>query len=300
MKTSATKNNIKVALIQHSVSNSADQNLETIQLGLQQAAAAESQLCLLQELPKYRYFCQHEADINFNLAESVPGPTSDWLGTLAKQHSMVIVGSVFEKDISGQYHNTAVVMETDGSLAGCYRKMHIPEAPGYYEKYYFAPGDLGFKPIQTSVARLGVLICWDQWFPEAARLMALAGAELLLYPTAIGWEPSDSDDEKLRQHQAWKTIQQSHSIANCLPLLCCNRTGHEAVAHSQIDFWGTSFVTDSFGKIIASATSHEDCVLLAEIDLSETRTTRVTWPFFRDRRIDSYNGLLKRSLDKFR
>ena len=291
---------LKVALIQHACAQDAGSNLDLIADHVDQAARLGAQLVLLQELHNGPYFCVHEHADNFDLAESIPGPSTERLGNMARQHGMVIVASLFEKRASGLYHNTAVVFEKDGNMAGRYRKMHIPDDPGYYEKYYFTPGDLGFEPIDTTVGRLGVLVCWDQWYPEAARLMALKGAQLLLYPTAIGWDPDDDNEEQQRQRDAWITIQRSHAVANNIPVLSCNRIGFEAdpsghTAGSQ--FWGSSFVCGPQGEIIAQCDSEQAQLLIADIDLDKTETTRRIWPYLRDRRIDAYEGLLKRFID---
>jgi len=291
---------LKVALIQHACSADRSQNMALIAEHIQQAAAQGAQLVLLQELHNSLYFCVQEQADNFDLAETIPGPSSEQLGQLASQHQLVIVASLFEKRAAGLYHNTAVVLEKDGSLAGKYRKMHIPDDPGYYEKYYFTPGDLGFEPIKTSVGTLGVLVCWDQWYPEAARLMALKGAELLLYPTAIGWDPDDSAEEQQRQRDAWITIQRSHAVANNLHVLSCNRIGFEPDPSGQTAgarFWGSSFVCGPQGEIIAQQDEQQAGVLLANIDLQKTEKSRRIWPYLRDRRIDAYDGLLRRFID---
>ncbi|HUT42133.1 MAG TPA: carbon-nitrogen hydrolase, partial [Gammaproteobacteria bacterium] len=247
---------IRVALVQHGCNTDSEANLAATIAGIENAAANGAQLVLLQELHRGSYFCQVEDASNFDQAETIPGPTTERLGKLAAQHQLVIVASLFEKRTAGLYHNTAVVLDADGSIAGRYRKMHIPDDPGYYEKYYFTPGDLGFTPIDTSLGRLGVLVCWDQWYPEAARLMALAGAELLLYPTAIGWDYDDSSDEQARQRDAWLTVQRGHAISNCLPVLICNRIGHEpdsSGATAGIRFWGSSSVIGPQGELLAQA-----------------------------------------------
>lgn len=282
--------------------NQADQtkNLDQVTQGIRDATHQGAQLVLLQELHNTLYFCQQENESCFDLAETIPGPTTEKLGKLAKELGVVIVASVFEKRAAGLYHNTAVVIERDGSLAGSYRKMHIPDDPGYYEKFYFTPGDQGFTPINTSLGRLGVLVCWDQWYPEAARLMALRGADILLYPTAIGWEPSDDKDEQQRQIDSWMTIQRAHAIANGLPLLVCNRVGHEADPAQQTDgiqFWGNSFIAGPQGEILAQADSNQSAILTYTIDLERSEKVRRTWPFLRDRRIDAYQDLLLRYQD---
>ncbi|MBS0212889.1 MAG: carbon-nitrogen hydrolase [Proteobacteria bacterium] len=296
---------LTVALVQERDHGSVAANRETIAQRVAQAAAQGAQLVLLQELHDGAYFCQHEAVAEFDRAEPIPGPGTDFLGKLARQHGVVIVGSLFERRAAGLYHNTAVVLDADGSLAGKYRKMHIPDDPGFYEKFYFTPGDLGFTPIATSVGRLGVLVCWDQWYPEAARLMALAGAELLLYPTAIGWDPHDDEAEKARQREAWLLSHRGHAVANGLPVLACNRVGHEpspmaAEKHAGaagIDFWGSSHVLGPQGEVLAQAGTDAAELLIASIDLQRSEHVRRIWPFLRDRRIDSYGDLLKRYRD---
>ncbi len=295
---------LRTALLQVSVPLSTSNNLEAYQGQLERASANGCHLFLLPELQNGPYFCQTEDTTKFDRAEPVPGPTTKWLGVLAAEHRMVIVGSVFERRGPGVYHNTAVVLDADGSLAGVYRKMHIPDDPGFYEKFFFTPGDLGFEPVDTAVGRLGVLVCWDQWFPEAARLMALAGAELLLYPTAIGWDPSDDNKEQARQLDAWMTVQRGHAIANGLPLLACNRVGFEpstaasaSATEDGIQFWGSSFVCGPQGEILARAPSDQESLLVAEIDLARSEQVRRIWPFLRDRRIDAYGDLLKRWRD---
>lgn len=291
---------INVALVQQIMQLNYQANLEFSLLEIKRAAKKGADLVVLCELHTSLYFCQQESAEYFDLAQTIPGPLTESLSQAARINNIVVIGSIFEKRAQGLYHNTAVVFEKDGSLAGKYRKMHIPDDPAYYEKYYFTPGDLGFTPITTSIGKLGVLICWDQWFPEAARLMTLAGAEILIYPSAIGWDPSDKDDEKLRQLNAWKTIQQGHSIANNLPLLCTNRVGHEKDPSKNtrgIDFWGQSFVSDGFGKIITQASSSQAQTLHACIDLSSTENLRQVWPYLRDRRVDEYHGINKRFID---
>ena len=290
---------LKVALVQERDHRSAEANLAVIEARVAEAAAAGARLVLLQELHNGAYFCQHESVHEFDRAEPVPGPTSDRLGRLAAKHGVVIVGSVFERRAAGLYHNTAIVLESDGRLVGKYRKMHIPDDPGFHEKFYFTPGDLGFNPIDTSVGRLGVLVCWDQWYPEAARLMALAGAELLLYPTAIGWDPDDAEDEKDRQRGAWILSHRGHAVANGLPVLSCNRIGHEAspLDTSGITFWGSSHVLGPQGEFLAEASTDAAQVLLVDIDMARSENVRRIWPFLRDRRIDAYSDLLKRYRD---
>jgi len=295
-----TSHTLSVALIQHACDASRDDNLQRSIDGIRQAAEQGAQLVLLQELHTSVYFCQTENTRYFDLAESIPGPTTQRLGDLARELQVVIVASLFEKRAAGLYHNTAVVLERDGSLAGRYRKMHIPDDPGYYEKFYFTPGDLGFQPITTSVGKLGVLVCWDQWFPEAARLMALAGADLLLYPTAIGWDPQDEAAEQQRQRDAWQTIQRAHAVANGIPVLSCNRVGIEQAldADSRIHFWGTSFIAGPQGEVLAQAPANEATVLQVELDLQRSETVRRIWPYLRDRRIDAYADLKLRYRDE--
>jgi N-carbamoylputrescine amidase len=296
---------LTVALVQEVDHGGVDANLAVIAQRVAEAAAQGAQLVVLQELHNGAYFCQHESVAEFDRAEPIPGPSTAFLGALAKEHGVVIVGSLFERRAAGLYHNTAVVLETDGTLVGKYRKMHIPDDPGFLEKFYFTPGDLGFHPIDTSVGRLGVLVCWDQWYPEAARLMALAGAELLLYPTAIGWDPDDAPDEKIRQRDAWMLSHRGHAVANGLPVLSCNRVGHEpsplastqAAGASGIRFWGSSHVLGPQGELLAEAASDVPQLLIAQIDLARSERVRRIWPFLRDRRIDAYGDLLKRYRD---
>ena len=292
------KRTLTVALVQDRDHGSVEANLANIETRVAEAAVRGAKLVLLQELHNSAYFCQHESTAEFDRAEAIPGPSTQRLGALAKRHGVVLVYSLFERRAAGLYHNTAVVFETDGSIAGKYRKMHIPDDPGFYEKFYFTPGDLGFMPIDTSVGRLGVLVCWDQWYPEAARLMALAGAELLLYPTAIGWDPSDEQAEKDRQRNAWILSHRGHAVANGVPVLSCNRVGHESspLGASGIDFWGNSHVLGPQGEFIAEAGT-EATILMAEIDMARSEHVRRIWPFLRDRRIDAYGDLLKRYRD---
>ena len=290
---------LPVALIQDRDHGGSEANLANIELRVAEAAAAGAKLVLLQELHNGAYFCQHESTAEFDRAEPIPGPSTERLGALAKKHGVVIVGSLFERRAAGLYHNTAVVFETDGRLVGKYRKMHIPDDPGFYEKFYFTPGDLGFEPINTSVGRLGVLVCWDQWYPEGARLMALAGAELLLYPTAIGWDPDDAQDEKDRQRDAWVLSHRGHAVANGLPVLSCNRVGHEPspIGASGITFWGNSHVLGPQGEFLAEAGTDSPEILMANVDLARSEQVRRIWPFLRDRRIDAYQDLLRRYRD---
>lgn len=294
------KNTLKAALIQQTCNGSRKANLNESIRCIREAQAKGAELVLLSELHLGPYFCQIENTDYFDLAEPIPGPSCEDLSKIAKELSIVIVASLFERRAAGLYHNTCVVLEKDGNLAGKYRKMHIPDDPGFYEKFYFTPGDLGFKPIKTSVGKLGILICWDQWYPEAARLMALAGADLLLYPTAIGWNPEDSDEEKQRQLDAWITIQRGHAVANGLSVLSCNRIGLEEdpSKNSQgIQFWGNSFAVGPQGEFLDRANDTEACVMMVDLDLKRSESVRRIWPFLRDRRIDDYQGLLKRYLD---
>lgn len=290
---------LNVALIQEADQGSREANLDRIEQRLREAAGGGARLVLLQELHNGPYFCQTQDTRRFDLAEPVPGPTTERLGKLARELELVIVASVFEHRAAGLYHNTAVVLDSDGRLAGRYRKMHIPDDPGFNEKFYFTPGDTGFEPIDTAVGRLGVLVCWDQWYPEAARLMALAGAELLLYPTAIGWSDEDDEAEQARQLDAWRTVQRGHAVANALPVLVCNRVGREAHPEDEQDgirFWGHSFVTGPQGEILAEAGT-DTALLTARLDLARSETVRRIWPFFRDRRIDAYEPLTRRFRD---
>ena len=291
---------MKVGLVQQA--NTADRaaNIEKLQRHIRQAAAEGAELVVLQELHNGLYFCQTEDTSLFDQAEPIPGPSTELFGALAKELGIVLVLSLFERRAPRLYHNTAVVLERDGSIAGKYRKMHIPDDPAYYEKFYFTPGDLGFEPIDTSVGRLGVLVCWDQWYPEAARLMAMRGAELLIYPTAIGWESSDTEEEKARQLGAWVTVQRGHAVANGLPVISVNRTGHEPDPSGQtngIQFWGNSFVAGPQGELITTLPNDEETVRVVEVDKLRSEQVRRWWPFFRDRRIDAFEGLTKRFLD---
>lgn len=266
---------------------------------IHEAAANHADLVVLPELHLDPYFCQNEDYRHFDLAQPIPGPTTEVLSGLAKKLGIVIISTLFEKRAAGLYHNTAVVFDKDGSLAGKYRKMHIPDDPGFYEKYYFTPGDLSFKPIETSIGKLGVLVCWDQWFPEAARLMALAGAEILIYPTAIGWDPEDNADEQQRQLNAWITIQRSHAIANGIPVIACNRIGFEKAPDSDagINFWGNSFIAGPQGELLTSANATDSQLLTYTIDKARSEHVRRIWPYLRDRRIDEYGKLTKRYID---
>ncbi len=289
---------MKLGFVQQA--NTADRraNLDKLTAGIRACAAGGAQLVVLQELHNGLYFCQTEAPSNFDLAETIPGPSTELFGALARELGVVLVLSLFEKRLPGLYHNTAVVIERDGGIAGKYRKMHIPDDPAYYEKFYFTPGDLGFTPIPTSVGKLGVLVCWDQWYPEAARLMALAGADVLIYPTAIGWESTDGEAEKARQREAWITAQRAHAIANGLHVVSVNRTGHEtdpSGATRGIRFWGGSFIAGPQGELLAQASADRDEHLVVDLDLSRTEAVRRMWPFFRDRRIDAFGDLARRA-----
>lgn len=292
---------MKVGLVQQKNTADIPANIQKLQDNIRKAAAMGAELVVLQELHNGLYFCQTENTEIFNQAEPIPGPSTETFGKLAKELGIVLVLSLFERRAPGLYHNTAVVLEKDGSIAGKYRKMHIPDDPAYYEKFYFTPGDLGFQPIDTSVGRLGVLVCWDQWYPEAARLMAMRGAEMLIYPTAIGWESTDTEEEKKRQLNAWITVQRGHAVANGLPVITVNRTGHEPDPSGQtngIQFWGNSFVAGPQGELLAEFTNEQEEVRVVEVDKSRSENVRRWWPFFRDRRIDAFDGLTKRFLVK--
>lgn len=296
----ASPSTLRVAALQHTCGNDRTANLNTSVQMIREAARQGAQLMVLQELHTGLYFCQNEDPDLFDWAEPIPGPTSSLLSALAKELRVVIVSSLFERRAPGLYHNTAVVLDSDGSIAGKYRKMHIPDDPGYYEKFYFTPGDLGFTPIQTSVGKLGVLVCWDQWYPEAARLMALAGAEVLIYPTAIGGVPEDPDAERNRQRDAWITVQRGHAVANGLPVIVANRVGLEQnpkLPEACIQFWGSSFITGPQGELLAQAPQDQPHLLITDIDKARSEKVRRLWPFLRDRRIDEYAGLSKRFLD---
>jgi len=294
-----TAHSLKAALIQEINHGEAEANLTVIEDRIAEAATAGAKLILLQELHNGAYFCQHESSQEFDRAEPIPGPSTVRLSALAAKHGVVLIASLFERRAAGLYHNTAVVFETDGRLLGKYRKMHIPDDPGFYEKFYFTPGDLGFEPIQTSLGKIGVLVCWDQWYPEAARLMALAGAEILVYPTAIGWDPDDSDAERARQREAWMLSHRGHAVANGIPVLSCNRTGFEPspLGASGIQFWGSSHIVGPQGELLAEAGQNAPEILYADIDLQRSEQVRRMWPFLRDRRIDAYGDLLKRYRD---
>jgi N-carbamoylputrescine amidase len=291
---------LRVAGIQQNCGDDHTSNLAYTEAQIKQAAEQGAKLIVLQELHKGVYFCQNEDHAFFDWAESIPGPTTDRLATLAKQLKVVIVSSIFERRAPGIYHNTAVVLDSDGTIAGIYRKMHIPDDPGFYEKFYFTPGDLGFMPIETSIGKLGVLVCWDQWYPEAARLMALAGADMLIYPTAIGWVAEEEEAENKRQRDAWITIQRSHAVANGMPVISINRTGYEENPRfpgKGLNFWGSSFICGPQGEFLAEASVDKPEILMADLDLARTEKVRRYWPFFRDRRIDEFDGLLERFLD---
>ncbi len=291
---------MKLGIIQQACSADIAANKQKLAEAIRQATGQGAELVVLQELHNSLYFCQVESTDNFNLAEPIPGPSTDFYGALAKELGIVLVVSLFEKRAVGLCHNTAVVLERDGFIAGIYRKMHIPDDPAYYEKFYFTPGDLGFRPIQTSVGRLGVQVCWDQWYPEGARLMALQGAELLIYPTAIGYESTDSEDEQERQREAWTTVQRGHAVANGLPVIAVNRTGFEPDPSGQtngIRFWGSSFVAGPQGEILYRAPKDEEVVQVIDIDLKRSEQVRRWWPFLRDRRIDQFAPLQQRFID---
>lgn len=291
---------LKVALVQQSCCGEREKNLDRSVELIRSAAADGARLIVLQELHAGLYFCQTEDPDLFDQAEAIPGPSTALLGNVAAELGVVIVASLFERRAPGLYHNTAVVFDLDGSIAGTYRKMHIPDDPGFYEKFYFTPGDLGFTPVSTSIGTLGVLVCWDQWYPEGARLMALAGADLLIYPTAIGWDPNDATDEQERQREAWIISQRGHAVANGLPVLAVNRVGFEESpepSHGGIRFWGSSFIAGPQGEILAEASRDREEVLMVDVDLGRSETVRRIWPFLRDRRIDAYGDLTRRYRD---
>jgi N-carbamoylputrescine amidase len=291
---------IIVGLVQQSNSPDLKINLMNLAKGIKTCAEYGAQLVVLQELHNSLYFCQTEDTRMFDLAEPIPGPSTGFYSELAKQYGVVLVTSLFERRAPGLYHNTAVVFDKDGSIAGKYRKMHIPDDPAYYEKFYFTPGDLGFEPIQTSIGKLGVMVCWDQWYPEGARLMALKGAEMLIYPTAIGWESTDTDDEKRRQKDAWVISHRGHAVANGLPVIAVNRVGHEPDPSGQtngIQFWGNSLVLGPQGEFIAEGSNSESQTIIAEVDMERSENVRRWWPFLRDRRIDEYGDIVKRFRD---
>ena len=291
---------MKIGFLQQHNVEDRKTNIVRLAEGVADLAKRGAQLIVLQELHNSLYFCQTEDVRLFDLAETIPGPSTQLFGELAKEHHVVIVTSLFEKRAAGLYHNTAVVIEAAGKIAGKYRKMHIPDDPAYYEKFYFTPGDLGFHPINTSVGKLGVMVCWDQWYPEAARLMALQGAELLIYPTAIGYESSDAEEEQQRQRMAWQTVQRGHAVANGLPVVAVNRVGHEPDPSGQtngITFWGTSFVAGPQGELIYEASTDEEESVIVDLDIAHSEQVRRWWPFLRDRRIDSYQEIVKRFID---
>jgi N-carbamoylputrescine amidase len=291
---------MKIGIIQQAISPNVEANKELLRGEIVAAAKEGAELVVLQELHNTPYFCQTENTELFNLAEPIPGPSTEFYSQVAAECGVVLVTSLFERRAAGLYHNTAVVFEKDGSIAGKYRKMHIPDDPAYYEKFYFTPGDLGFEPIETSVGKLGVLVCWDQWYPEAARLMALAGADLLIYPTAIGWESTDTDDEKARQREAWITVQRGHAVANGLPVVSVNRVGHEpdpSGATNGILFWGSSFVAGPQGEFLYQSPSDKTDRKVIDVDMQRSENVRRWWPFLRDRRIENYGDIVKRFRD---
>ena len=291
---------MKVGIIQQTCTANREENMQKLARSIKEVAAQGAELVVLQELHNSLYFCQTENTELFDLAEPIPGPSTEFYGAIARECGVVLVTSLFERRAAGLYHNTAVVFEKDGTIAGKYRKMHIPDDPAYYEKFYFTPGDMGFNPIQTSVGKLGVQVCWDQWYPEGARLMALAGAEILIYPTAIGYESSDTVEEQSRQREAWTTVQRGHAVANGLPVVAVNRTGHEPDPSGQtrgIQFWGSSFVSGPQGEMLYRAPIDEEVATVVEIDMKRSENVRRWWPFLRDRRIECFEGLTKRFLD---
>ena len=292
--------NIKIGILQLHCEENIENNIRKISLNIEDLAHRGAQLIVLQELHNSLYFCQTENVDNFDLAETIPGPSTGYYGELARKYGVVIVTSLFEKRATGLYHNTAVVIDKDGSIAGKFRKMHIPDDPAYYEKFYFTPGDIGFKPIDTSIGRLGVLVCWDQWYPEAARLMTLAGAEILIYPTAIGFESTDSAEEQQRQRDAWMTVQRGHAVANGIPVVAVNRVGFEpdpSGVTGGIQFWGSSFIAGPQGELWAQAGSEEEESIVVEMNMARAEQVRRWWPFLRDRRIDKYENINKRFID---
>lgn len=291
---------MKVGIIQQTCTANREENMQKLAHSIKEVAAQGAELVVLQELHNSLYFCQTENTELFDLAEPIPGPSTEFYGAIARECGVVLVTSLFERRAAGLYHNTAVVFEKDGTIAGKYRKMHIPDDPAYYEKFYFTPGDMGFNPIQTSVGKLGVQVCWDQWYPEGARLMALAGAEILIYPTAIGYESSDTEEEQSRQREAWTTVQRGHAVANGLPVVAVNRTGHEPDPSGQtrgIQFWGSSFVSGPQGEMLYRAPIDEEVATVVEIDMKRSENVRRWWPFLRDRRIECFEGLTQRFLD---
>lgn len=291
---------MKIGIIQQHNTPDVENNRRRLGEKIIQLAEDGAELVVLQELHDSLYFCQVESVDNFDLAVAIPSPVTDFYSEVARQAGVVLVTSLFERRAPGLYHNTAVVFERDGSIAGKYRKMHIPDDPAYYEKFYFTPGDIGFEPVQTSLGKLGVLVCWDQWYPEAARLMAMKGAELLIYPTAIGWESSDTDDEKMRQREAWLTVQRGHAVANGLPVVTVNRVGHEPDPSGMtagIQFWGTSFIAGPQGEFIYRASDTDEAMAIVEVDMRRSEQVRRWWPFLRDRRIESYTDITRRFID---
>jgi N-carbamoylputrescine amidase len=298
MKKGASSRIVKLGLLQARVLPDPDENLRKTLVLAKQAVEKGAKIICTQELFRSYYFCQEENHENFKLAETIPGPTTEAFQKFAKEHDVVVIASIFEKRAAGVYHNTAAVIDADGRLLGIYRKMHIPDDPLYYEKFYFTPGDLGFKAFQTKYAKVGTLVCWDQWYPEGARLTAMQGAEILFYPTAIGWHPSEKDEYGKDQHTAWETIQRAHAVANGCYVAAVNRIGHETpIGGDGIQFWGQSFVSGTSGQIVAKASSDQEEVLVVEVDLEKVDTTRTHWPFLRDRRIDAYGDLTKRLID---
>ena len=288
---------MKTGIIQQSNTENRTANIAKLEQNIRSCAAQGAELIIMQELHNGLYFCQTEDPDVFDLAETIPGPSTESFGKLAKELGVVLVLSLFEKRTAGLYHNTAVVIEKDGTIAGKYRKMHIPDDPAYYEKFYFTPGDLGFEAIQTSVGKLGVMVCWDQWYPEAARLMSMTGADILIYPTAIGWESTDNEEEKQRQLNAWQIIQQAHAVANGIHVVACNRTGYESDPSdvtNGIQFWGNSFVAGPQGEILAQASTDQEENIIVDINMKRSETVRRIWPFFRDRRVDAFGDLTKR------
>lgn len=291
---------IKIGLVQQANTESIGQNMQKLSENIADVAGQGARLIVLQELQNSLYFCQTENTQMFDLAEPIPGPSTEFYGVLAAKHQIVLVTSLFERRVPGLYHNTAVVFDTDGHIAGKYRKMHIPDDPAYYEKFYFTPGDLGFQPIETSIGKLGVQVCWDQWYPEGARLMTLRGAEILIYPTAIGWESTDTKEEQYRQLEAWIVSQRGHAVANGIPVVSVNRVGHEADPSGQtngIQFWGNSFVAGPQGEILAQADNYLEQNMIVEVDMTRSENVRRWWPFLRDRRIDAFADLTRRYMD---
>jgi N-carbamoylputrescine amidase len=293
----SSKDKVSVALIQMSCSEDPGENLDKVAARIEEAAKQGAQIVSTQELFRSRYFCQSEDHDNFRLAEPIPGPSTEALSMVAAARGVVVIGSLFERRAPGVYHNTAVVIDADGRLLGLYRKMHIPDDPLFYEKFYFTPGDLGFKSFETRYGKIGVLVCWDQWYPEGARLTALTGAQILFYPTAIGWHPSEKAEYGERQHSSWETIQRAHAIANGVYVAVANRVGHEGEANGGIQFWGQSFVADPSGQIVAKAGIDEERILMTECDFGKIDMQRTHWPFLRDRRIDAYRDITKRFID---